>query len=451
VDSDEYRYYSFCMSNNKPYFGTVMWALQGDPVRHAHMGRLVEAECRDRGERPYTILEIGSWAGGSAITWAEAIKRFNNGKGRVVCVDPWKSYFDPSRYSDLPQDHQGAYHEMAEALSTGKIFDLFLHNIRVSAHEDIVLPFKGSSDEVLPLLGEKRFDLIFIDGDHTYSRVLEDIRKSAPLVAEGGIICGDDLELQLSQIDRTHAELNKNMDYILDPRAKVNFHPGVSLAVGEFFGEVSVWGGLWAMRKRGGTWERVDLPTPLPGELRVPQHLIRERSSEETEQMIDQVSVQGTTDSPFSRALALVRAGHLQEAVPVFLRAIEESPRDPAIYNHLGVVLHRLGNMAGAEKSFRTAIREEPNNVDAWASLAEICCEQGCYREGLEYLKEAASLAPRDAGVIAALGTLGLNLKDEEAIRTSLQCITETESNHALTQALRKALGEKPVGAEGTV
>ena len=73
MDPSEYRYYSYCMSNNKPYFGKVMWASQGDPVRHAYMQCLVRAQCRDRGEKPFLILEIGSWAGGSAITWAEPL------------------------------------------------------------------------------------------------------------------------------------------------------------------------------------------------------------------------------------------------------------------------------------------------------------------------------------------------------------------------------------------
>ena len=168
MDPNEYRYYSYCMSNNKPYFGKVMWALQGDPIRHAYMECLVEAQCRDRGERPFQILEIGSWAGGSAITWAEAIKKYNKGKGRVVCIDPWTLYFDPSKYSDLPQDQQAVYQEMAEALSSRKIFDLFLHNIRASKHEDIILPFKGSSDDILPLFADGRFDLVFVDGDHSY-------------------------------------------------------------------------------------------------------------------------------------------------------------------------------------------------------------------------------------------------------------------------------------------
>jgi predicted O-methyltransferase YrrM len=505
VDPIEYRYYSYCLSNNKPYFGKVMWASQGNPIRLAYMERLVEAECRNRGGRPFHVLEIGSWAGGSAITLAEAIKKFNNGKGWVVCIDPWKSYFDPSEYSDLPQNQQSIYHDMAEALSAGHIFDLFMHNIRASKHEEMILPFKGSSDEILPLFGEGRFDLIFIDGDHTYPRVLEDIKNSASLVVEGGILCGDDLELQLSQIDQNHAELNKHKDYILDPRTKVNFHPGVSLSVGEFFGEVSVWEGFWAMRKRGRGWERVDLPGVLPDQLHLPQHLTCQsppqlvkqmykgynivkyldqyygfchalgpidvsqaeeqalrryqaaglcvigRFLEETEKMIEQVSSQEITNDHFSQGLALMQAGYLQEAAAVFLRAIEQFPRDPMIYNHLGVVLYRLGNKADAEKSFRIAIRGGPNHVDPWVSLADICCEQGRYTEAVEYLKEAASLDPRDAEVITALGTLGLNLKDEEAIRTSLQWFTMTEPNHPLTDALRKALGESPVAAEGTV
>jgi cephalosporin hydroxylase len=38
--------------------------------------------------------------------------------------------------------------------------------------------------------------MVFIDGDHAYSSVARDIRDYAPLVVDGGYICGDDLELQ---------------------------------------------------------------------------------------------------------------------------------------------------------------------------------------------------------------------------------------------------------------
>jgi tetratricopeptide (TPR) repeat protein/predicted O-methyltransferase YrrM len=506
MDSIEDRYYSYCMSNHKPYFGKVMWALQGLPIRHAYMQRLVEAQCRDRGERPFHILEIGSWAGGSAITWAEAIKKFNKRKGQVVCIDPWKLYFDPTKCSDLPRDQQAVYQEMAEALSSRKIFDLFLHNIRVSKLEDIILPFKGSSDDILPLFADGRFDLVFVDGDHSYPSVLKDLRGAGRIVCEGGLLCGDDLELQLSQLDVEHVQLHKERDYIADPKTKERFHPGVSLAVGEYFGEVSVWEGFWAMRKQRGAWHQVGLPRLPPDQVELPKHLtcqsppelVKEnyrgynivhyldryyalaqalgpvdltkmtekslmeiqaaglcvvgKSLEETECRIDQrVVPEEHPDKHLSKGVTLMREGRFGQAVPALLRAIEMKPHDPAIRNSLGIALYKLGNHADAEQSFRAALREAPDNVDAWVSLSNICCEQGRYTEAVEYLKEAASLDPRDAEVITALGTLGLNLKDEEAIRTSLQCFMVTEPNHPLTRELREALGESPVAMGGAV
>ena len=92
-----------------------------------------------------------------------------------------------------------------------------------------------------------------------------------------------------------------------------------------------------------------------------------------------------------------------------------------------------------------------PDNVDAGLSLADICCEQGRYTEAVEYLKEAASLDPRDAEVITALGTLGLNLKDEEAIQVALQDILVIKPNDPLAQTLRKALEDTPTAVERTL
>jgi hypothetical protein len=39
------------------------------------------------------------------------------------------------------------------------------------------------------------------------------------------------------------------VDYIADPRTGTMFHPGVTLAVGEFFGEVSCYHGFWIVQK----------------------------------------------------------------------------------------------------------------------------------------------------------------------------------------------------------
>jgi hypothetical protein len=129
VDWLEKEFYEYCLTHDQPYFGTVMYALQGSPIRHAYMQLLVEQECRPGGDRPFNILEVGSWAGGSAITWAAALKKFNNGRGFVICLDKWQQYFQ----SSLRQE-PGLYKEMDDALSSGRIFELFMHNVRTTQY-----------------------------------------------------------------------------------------------------------------------------------------------------------------------------------------------------------------------------------------------------------------------------------------------------------------------------
>jgi hypothetical protein len=101
--------------------------------------------------------------------------------------------------------------------------------------------------------------MVFIDGDHAYSSVAPDIRDYAPLVTDGGHICGDDLELQMSEIDRNFARTHLDKDLVRDASTGTEFHPGVTLAAGEFFGEVSSYAGFWLMQKTGGTWSKAVL------------------------------------------------------------------------------------------------------------------------------------------------------------------------------------------------
>ncbi|HVG02002.1 MAG TPA: class I SAM-dependent methyltransferase, partial [Nitrospira sp.] len=263
-------YYQFCREHRRPYFGRVMWASQGLPLRHVVMQELVRLESIRRGTDPIQILEVGSWAGGSAITWAEALTRFHRANGRVVCVDPWKPYFDISKRPDA-----AVYREMSEALAKETIYDLFLHNIASAGHALLVLPLRGASTVMLPALPRNYFDLVFVDGDHSYRAVLADITAASELIKDGGILCGDDLERQCSEIDQVYARTQIDSDYIRDPRSGHEYHPGVTLAVGELFGEVSHVVGCWAVRKRGTGWERLDMSNILCSPDRIPAHLTR--------------------------------------------------------------------------------------------------------------------------------------------------------------------------------
>jgi hypothetical protein len=69
----EEQIYQYCLVKNKPYFGTYKAAIQCPSQRATVMFTLAKAkvsECNG----PVNFMEIGSWAGGSAIIWAEAIK-----------------------------------------------------------------------------------------------------------------------------------------------------------------------------------------------------------------------------------------------------------------------------------------------------------------------------------------------------------------------------------------
>lgn len=116
---------------------------------------------------------------------------------------------------------------------------------------------RGLSADVLPGFELCSFDLIHIDGSHCYGDVLADLRMAHRLLRDGGILCGDDLELQASECDRHFAGQNKHLDYREDPRTGRPFHPGVTLAVYEFFGPVSALYGFWAMRKTGSGYQGV--------------------------------------------------------------------------------------------------------------------------------------------------------------------------------------------------
>jgi predicted O-methyltransferase YrrM len=242
-----------------------MHAFQGVPKRHAYMQALVDLLSRGKPRQPVKILEVGSWAGGSAITWAKALKKYC-GEGQVVCVDQWQPYFD-TEINSAP-----IYQKMNDAAADGSIYRLFLHNVNTSGLNDVVSPIVGNSRQILPTLKREEFSIVYLDASHLYRDVVEDIRLSLALVKNGGFLCGDDLELQQSEIEAADLlqDVEAGIDYTRSKVGGTYYHPGVTMAVSEIFGEVSSWDGFWAMRKTQGGWEKVDLSRC---EIEIPGHL----------------------------------------------------------------------------------------------------------------------------------------------------------------------------------
>ena len=155
-----YLKYLMCLLNKRTYFGSYLAAKQGKVIRHYFMQKLVENYCENINCQ-VKILEIGSWAGGSAITWASALERYSQQEGMVLCLDQWRDYINPV-------DSKWTARSMKKALRTNKIFNLFLHNITASKRKDTISIFKIHSSCGLSMFRKDLFDIIFIDGSHYY-------------------------------------------------------------------------------------------------------------------------------------------------------------------------------------------------------------------------------------------------------------------------------------------
>ena len=210
-------------------------------------------------DRPLHLLEVGSWLGSSVYIWAEAIQRYLPAGGQIFCVDPWSPYFDENILNT--PGLEPSYAKMHKAAQDDTAYELFKHNVDVCqrAFGISVRHQRGVSREVLPTLADGAFDVVYIDGSHAYDDVLYDLNECRRLVSDGGILCGDDLELEatdLSNLDQVRARMNEDLLFIGETQS---FHPGVSLAVHDVLGRVSNYHGFWAMRRRGETFEPVDL------------------------------------------------------------------------------------------------------------------------------------------------------------------------------------------------
>ena len=220
----------------------------GAAWRQFFMAGAVQALQRHNVTTP-RILEIGSWIGFSTLTWVKALQTHFPAGGTIVCVDPWEDY---SFRNDVHgSEMTGTYRAM---LASGLTYDLFIHNVSYVPKNILVQPLRGRSQDILPLLREGAFDMIFIDGDHAYDAVRRDIEQSMPLLRHGGILCGDDLDLEYEQCDADFAMRNRDAQPAMDPKTGRVFHPGVTIAVKEAFGKAGNFFGFWAVTREESGW-----------------------------------------------------------------------------------------------------------------------------------------------------------------------------------------------------
>jgi predicted O-methyltransferase YrrM len=157
------------------------------------------------------IIEIGSWCGRSTSVLGMAAEMIGN--TNIICIDLF-----PEK-NDWIQNQDGSYSfkvAIKNKVYSGyqdqtvwkepferdiaplyekydRVFDIFMETITKNNLLNTVKPYKGTS-EILNKVIDKDFrcKLAFIDGDHSYDAVCQDIKNIEPFLIEGGWICFDD-------------------------------------------------------------------------------------------------------------------------------------------------------------------------------------------------------------------------------------------------------------------
>ena len=121
--------------------------------------------------RQSRYLEVGSFVGTTARLAADA------GFKQITCIDTWEGGTDPNDWIN------GLYQDKGD-----EVYETFKVNT-------VGLPttaIRTTSYNAASTFGDESQDIIFLDADHSYEAVKQDIELWWPKVRPGGVLCGHD-------------------------------------------------------------------------------------------------------------------------------------------------------------------------------------------------------------------------------------------------------------------
>lgn len=161
-------------------------------------------------------VEVGSFKGEFARTILE------KWEGVLYMVDPWYELED---YNDMS--------------NIGLNQDAYLEAMRsINDFRDRAYMLRCLSKQAVDLFPDESLDFVYIDGNHEYSYVVQDIKLWCPKVKKGGIVAGHDY-LDIDWYDHEYSEKNKNKYMWGDGQHFIGVF-GVNPAVDEFCKENNI-------------------------------------------------------------------------------------------------------------------------------------------------------------------------------------------------------------------
>lgn len=136
-------------------------------------------EC-SRNELPYFLKSMGYQTGAEiGVYQGEFTKKFCEAGLKMYGIDPWLSFHGQGKAGKSQELQDLNYNHAKKLLSVYKNCSLI----------------RKTSSEALGDFGFNNLDFVYIDGDHRFKQVAEDIYEWYSKVRKGGIISGDDYTL----------------------------------------------------------------------------------------------------------------------------------------------------------------------------------------------------------------------------------------------------------------
>jgi hypothetical protein len=125
------------------------------------------------------FVEVGAYLGRSTAYLASRIKASGK-KIRLYVVDTWDGWL----YDDYQPENA--------PVEVRDVFWHFIHHMRRAEVDHLLCPLRMASDQAAALFAEGTLDFVFIDANHAYEAVKQDLVCWFPRVKRRGILAGHD-------------------------------------------------------------------------------------------------------------------------------------------------------------------------------------------------------------------------------------------------------------------
>lgn len=136
----------------------------------------------------------------------------------------------------------------------------------------------------------------------------------------------------------------------------------------------------------------------------------------------------------------LAAQGKLEEAIALARREGLARPDDAEIYNALGTIFAKAGDVAGAREAFEIAITRDPSSFKPHANLSAMLRTHGDLEGALVAIKRATELAPEAARFFARRGQIESDLDRESEAAASYSKAHRLEPTPAHRDLLARSL-----------